>query len=90
MFMEEVINKNEALPSGEQGLSVLERAEKAVIEINAGIAKLERLKSENEQIASRIALSGRSEAGFTPQPQAPLSDIEYSKKFMNGEINPFA
>ena len=70
-------------------LSMIERADAIIKRIEEGNKRAEELLARQDALAARIALSGRAEAGFNPKADVPMSDVEYSKKFMSGEINPF-
>lgn len=95
----EELNKIEAVPGTGKieaidktisaSLSMIERADIIIKRIEEGNKRAEELLARQDALAARIALSGRAEAGFTQKPDAPMSEIEYSKKFMAGEINPF-
>ena len=49
-------------------------------------AKEERLAREESY--SKMKLSGQTEAGQQPEKPKPETDEEYTKRFMEGEVNP--
>ena len=66
-----------------------EEKPKAVDPIQKAIDAAERLEKANqkaEEIAIRLALGGKSEAGEPLNGPEPLSDKDYAKKVMSGEV----
>jgi len=61
--------------------SMLERADALNKSIQDGIARLEKLKDENEAIAARILISGRAEAG-----QVSVSPEQERKERIDKEV----
>lgn len=69
---------------GANPISILDQADSINRSLQENIKKYEELIAKQEHIAARLALSGKSEAGFSsPSPAPPLSDIDYSKRFFN-------
>lgn len=69
-------------------ISMLDRADATVVKIQEANKRAEELVLKQEAIASRIALSGRADAGFIEKKEE-ISDRELARKVMKGEINPY-
>lgn len=57
----------------------IERAE-------AAAARLEAANAKAEELAARALLGGRSDAGKEPEKPKPLSDQEYARRALAGEL----
>lgn len=83
----EAINQVPETGKKEESLSVLDRAEAVAKRIEEGNKRAEELLSRNEQIASRMILGGRTDAGQAAPEQPQISNKEYAQKVLRGELN---
>lgn len=67
--------------------SMLDKAEALAQRIEIANKRTEELLMRQEQLLARQSLSGRGEAGIMPIVKPPISDIEYSKRFFNGDMS---
>lgn len=65
---------------------LLSKAEETAKRIEEANLKFEENLRRQEEILSRQILGGKSMAGSVPVEEKPISDLEYSKRFLKGEI----
>lgn len=95
--MEKESDKKEAIqpipePREKEGsnLNPLDKAELLAKRIEDANRKSEELLREQQELATRMILGGRSTGYVAPEPKKELTPLEIAKGLQNGTFNPYA
>lgn len=66
--------------------SILEETKEAIAELKKEREEMGKIKEELQQLRSDQLLSGTAGGRVEPEPPKEMSDLEYSKKAMAGEL----
>ena len=80
-------NKDDGIQS--KTISELDRADQIAERQKRENDRREELLSREEALAARRAVGGTAEAGQEPVKPKEETDEEYTKRFQEGEVNPF-
>jgi len=88
------VDENATTPTDDNGgkyetTPVIERAREERERMEVENTRREKLLEREEALQARRELGGMSEAGLNaPKVPEKISDVEYSKKLLRGEVNP--
>jgi len=85
---EEEATQNNDARSEPKADGLIDRANASAERLEVALKKQEELINRQEELAAKRMLAGKAEAGIQAIKEAPISDEEYAKKMMQGEVNP--